>query len=148
MKILIATDGSEYGRHAVAECCRMFPDLASHEISIISVYEDAYPIGTEAYIPVSTYSEQLTDALRKSAESAVSESKAQMEEAFAGKNLNIRTSTVLGSPDQAIVNKAAEWEADLVIVGSHGRGFWGRLLGSVSDGVVHHSPCSVLVVRP
>ena len=45
------------------------------------------------------------------------------------------------------INETARGKADLIVVGSHGRGFWGRLLGSVSNGVVHHAPCSVLVVR-
>ncbi|MCB1025610.1 MAG: universal stress protein [Acidobacteria bacterium] len=50
--------------------------------------------------------------------------------------------------DNEIVEKAKRWNADLIIVGSHGRGFWGRvMLGSISDSLVHHAPCSVLVVR-
>ena len=54
----------------------------------------------------------------------------------------------MGRPAQFIVDAAKEFEADMIIVGSHGRGFWGKLtLGSVSDAVVHHAPCSVLVVR-
>ena len=43
---------------------------------------------------------------------------------------------------------AAEAGADLVIVGSHGRGVMGRfLLGSVSEGVLHGSRCPVMVAR-
>ncbi|MBK8302980.1 MAG: universal stress protein [Chloracidobacterium sp.] len=61
--------------------------------------------------------------------------------------MNINTQIVNGDPGQQLVEIAKAWDADLIVVGSHGRGFWGRLLGSVSDGVTHHSPCSVLVVR-
>jgi nucleotide-binding universal stress UspA family protein len=53
-----------------------------------------------------------------------------------------------GGAAPAIVEAACEWDADLIVVGSHGYGFWSRaLLGSVSNSVVHHAPCSVLIVR-
>ncbi|MEO1402128.1 MAG: universal stress protein [Cyanobacteria bacterium J06635_1] len=55
---------------------------------------------------------------------------------------------VAGSPGRAICNLAKSWEADLVMVGSHGRtGLSEALLGSVSNYVMHHAPCSVLVVH-
>ena len=54
----------------------------------------------------------------------------------------------LGRPAQVIVEAAERWGADVIVAGSHGHGFWGRLaIGSVSDAVLHHAPCSVLVVR-
>ena len=44
---------------------------------------------------------------------------------------------------------AAELKVDVIVVGSHGRGAIARiLLGSVSEQVVRHAPCPVLVVRP
>jgi nucleotide-binding universal stress UspA family protein len=53
-----------------------------------------------------------------------------------------------GIPSQRIVEAAREWVADLVIVGDHNRHILSRfVLGSVSDAVVRHAPCSVLVVR-
>lgn len=40
------------------------------------------------------------------------------------------------------------WDADLIVVGSHGRkGLSEMLLGSVSNYVVHHAPCSVIIVH-
>ncbi|MEL6605307.1 MAG: universal stress protein [Cyanobacteria bacterium J06614_10] len=53
-----------------------------------------------------------------------------------------------GSPGSVICKLAKAWGADLVIVGSHGRkGFSEMLLGSVSNYVVHHAPCSVMVIH-
>lgn len=53
-----------------------------------------------------------------------------------------------GSPGAAICKLARTWGADLIIVGSHKRkGLSEMLLGSVSNYVVHHAPCSVMVVH-
>jgi nucleotide-binding universal stress UspA family protein len=53
-----------------------------------------------------------------------------------------------GAPAAEIVKAASEWRADLIVVGSHGRGGIERaLVGSVADGVLRHTPCPVLVVR-
>ena len=54
-----------------------------------------------------------------------------------------------GDPGESIVSVAEAEAADLIVVGTHGRGPIGRLfLGSVSDHVVRHAPCPVLVARP
>jgi len=53
-----------------------------------------------------------------------------------------------GGAVAVIEEEVAEWQADLVVVGAHGRrGMERLLLGSVSEGVVHALPTSVLVVR-
>jgi nucleotide-binding universal stress UspA family protein len=53
-----------------------------------------------------------------------------------------------GEPREEILAMAAAWPADAIVVGSHGRRGLDRVfLGSVSDGVVRHAVCSVLVVR-
>jgi nucleotide-binding universal stress UspA family protein len=54
-----------------------------------------------------------------------------------------------GDPGDMIVEAAEAEHADMIIVGSHGRGAVGRfLIGSVSEFVVRHARCPVLVVRP
>lgn len=53
----------------------------------------------------------------------------------------------VGSPGGVLCEVAQHWQADLVVVGHRGRsGLVEALLGSISNHVVHHSPCSVLVV--
>jgi nucleotide-binding universal stress UspA family protein len=68
-----------------------------------------------------------------------------------GRELGVEVSFLVwtGDPGDQIVAAAEAEAVDLVLVGSHGRGAVGRLfLGSVSEHVVRHAPCPVLVVRP
>ncbi len=54
----------------------------------------------------------------------------------------------VGKPAAEIVKAAKDWPADLIVVGSHGRGGVERLLlGSVAEAVMRHATCPVLVVR-
>ena len=54
-----------------------------------------------------------------------------------------------GDVRECIIDSAARWHADLILLGSHGHKGMGRLLlGSVAESVVRHAHCSVLVVRP
>lgn len=53
----------------------------------------------------------------------------------------------LGSPKLEITRIAEEHQVDLIVVGSHGRHGLALLLGSTSNGVLHHAKCDVLAVR-
>jgi nucleotide-binding universal stress UspA family protein len=53
-----------------------------------------------------------------------------------------------GNPGQTIKKIAQNWDADLIVMGSRGRtGLSELVLGSVSNYVMHHAPCSVLIVH-
>ncbi len=147
MRVLVATDGSEFSKAAVAESCRLLIRPDTTEIAIVSAFEDALPFAGEPVTLSGEYYQQMDDAFRSMAEGYLTEAEATIRAYFSGKELQLTTEVLRGAPDRQIIEKAKEWKADVVVVGSHGRGFWGRLLGSVSDGVVHHAPCSVLVVR-
>jgi nucleotide-binding universal stress UspA family protein len=55
----------------------------------------------------------------------------------------------IGRPDREIAQLASDLGANLVVVGTHGRqGFERLMLGSVAEGLVRHAPCPVLVYRP
>jgi nucleotide-binding universal stress UspA family protein len=54
----------------------------------------------------------------------------------------------VGKTATEIVKAAKDWSADLIVIGSHGRGGVDRLLlGSVAEAVMRHAACPVLVVR-
>ncbi|MBE9048434.1 universal stress protein [Pleurocapsales cyanobacterium LEGE 10410] len=57
-------------------------------------------------------------------------------------------SQLSGIPGWEICELASAWSADLIVVGSRGlKGLKEMFLGSVSNYVTHHAPCSVLIVR-
>jgi len=63
----------------------------------------------------------------------------------------VKAETAVASGDvrEKIVEYAAEWGADLIVLGSHGRSGASRfLLGSVTEWIARHAPCSVKIVRP
>jgi nucleotide-binding universal stress UspA family protein len=147
MKILIATDGSAYSKAAVEECCKYIAVPASAEIKIISVFEDVYALVGEPAALSAEFYQELSTASRETCLKFTHEAAEAVLQRFGARNVKVSEDVRKGPPDLEIVELAREWGADLIVVGSHGRGFWGRLLGSVSDAVAHHAPCTVMVVR-
>ena len=146
MKILLATDGSDYSKAAVNSVAeRPWPE--GSEVKIISAMEIPYAPTTEAWVLPSGYYSELERVARERAEAAV---KGAVERIESGKaaGLEIITKIINGSAREVILNEAEKWDADLIVLGSHGYSGWQRfLLGSVSHAVATHAPCSVEIVR-
>lgn len=147
MKILIATDGSDFSKAAIEKCCRML-SLKNASIKVISVAEVVTPLATEAFTISAQYIQETRAAVLRQTENFVDEAKKIIEEKCAGENVQVTTEVMIGSPARAVVEEAENWKADLIVTGSHGYGFWGRVvIGSVSQAIINHAPCSVLIVR-
>ena len=149
MKILIATDGSDFSRAAVEKACETLIDPADAEIKIVSVYEQVTPLAAEPFAVSAEYCQEMMNAARTQSANFVDDAAAAIRQRFPDAELDITTVVEMGAPARVVIDLANEWRPDVIVVGSHGRGFWGRLtLGSVSDAIIHHAPCSVLTVRP
>jgi nucleotide-binding universal stress UspA family protein len=149
VKILLTTDGSKYARMAAQKCCQMVSSVEDVEIRIFSAVEPAAPIATDPFGASQEFYIKIKDESKKAAEESVAKLKEFVISRFPSEKApSIETKVSIGSPKEMIIEEAKDWGADLIVVGSHGYGFWGRMLiGSVSDAVVHHAPCSVLVVK-
>ena len=145
MKILFATDGEKQGEAAL-EMVQRFDLGEGDQVKIVSVVDMAVPMAFDVYgesLPDTTSIERTARANAGNLLDAAAE---KLRSQFP--DVEISTDVLFGSPDSRIVEAAEEMRPDLVVVGSHGYSRWERLLlGSVSDSVVHHAPCSVLVVR-
>jgi nucleotide-binding universal stress UspA family protein len=146
MKVLIATDGTKYAEAAV-EMLGKFDLGANDSIKVISVVDLAMPLAVDVYGGYLPDTTQLEKAARENAEKAVAVTVNRLAELF-GDELSVSSDILFGSPDSRIVETAESMSAELIVIGSHGYNRWERLLlGSVSHSVVHHAPCSVMVVR-
>jgi nucleotide-binding universal stress UspA family protein len=147
MKILLATDGSDYNNLAVKEfASRLF--APNTEVRIISAFvNSAIIMSTAAPMGgLAGYYEEADSVAKKSAEDAVKSAADLLQKKHPA--LLITTNVINGSPKQVILDEAEEFEADLIMVGSHGRGAIERfLLGTVSQAVALHAKCSVEIVR-
>ena len=139
-RILLATDGSE----DAALATRAAADLSSttgSELYVVHAWEFT--------APYSAYPGEILKNYRRSNEQAAQElltrQVARIEEMG-----GTVTGALLrqGPPIDEILSFAEELQPGLVVIGSRGLGSVGSLLvGSVSEGVVHHAPCPVLIVR-
>ncbi len=147
MRIILATDGTKQSEAAI-EITRALNLNAGDEIQVISVVDMALPLSIDIYAGYQPSTEEIESAVKENAEKILETTGNKLRAIFAEKNITVVTELLTGSPESRIVEKAEEISADLIIVGSHGYNRWERLLlGSVSDSVIHHAPCSVLVVR-
>lgn len=146
-KILLATDGSEDAQLALSTAV----DLANSTDSELHVVtagpgnpDPVYQIH-EAGLRYETY-EQALEAVREEAQKVLDEQVRKVEEA--GGTVAQAHLRMGERRDQAIVHLADEIGAGLIVMGSRGLGGIRRaLMGSVSDSVVRHAHCPVMIVR-
>jgi nucleotide-binding universal stress UspA family protein len=147
-KILLATDGSREAQLAASTAA----DLASatnSELHLLSVAagnpDPVYQIH-EAGLRYETY-EQALEAVKAEAQEVLDEQVRKVREAGGSvKEAHLRIGE---RRDRAIIHMAEELGAGLIVMGSRGLGGVRRaLMGSVSDSVVRHAHCPVMIVRP
>ena len=147
MRILLAVDGSAFGEEAAGEVARM-PWPVGSEVLVVYVVEPVPAPPPEMWAgSYEDYFAELNQWRHAQARQAL-ESATRILDAREDRTLKVTTKILEGQPKRRIPEEAEAWGADLVVVGSHGYGFWNRLLlGSVSQAVAAHAPCSVEIVR-
>jgi len=147
MKILLATDGTKHSE-AAAAMVRKLRLGDEDSVKVISVVDMAVPLAVDiygGYLPDTT---ELEKTARESASKVVEESMADLTAKLQADGVTIEGDVLFGSPDSRIVETAEDMHADMIVIGSHGYKRWERLLlGSVSNSVVQHAHCTVMVVR-
>ena len=146
-KILLATDGSEDAQLALSTAVDL-ANSTNSELHVVTVApgnpDPIYQIH-EASLTYETYEEAL-QAVREEAQKVLDEQVEKIEEA--GGTVAQAHLRIGERRDRAIVHLADEIGAGLIVMGSRGLGGLRRaLMGSVSDSVVRHAHCPVLVVR-
>lgn len=145
MNILLAVDGSPYSKAALdAVLERPWPDGSAFKVlTVVEPFHPEYAGWQTAYVPlaVEVQAEQMA-----SAKNLIDSSAQQLTEKFGVDAVSVEV--VEGYIKDRILEIAKSWPADLIVVGSHGRrGFTKFLLGSVSEAIVAHAPCSVEIVK-
>lgn len=142
-KIILATDFSETSQDAMEYAAWLSQTLGA-ELQLLHVFDPSiYNIPSPYYFMPGFdqwYSDNISD-IRDKGKKALKE----LEKSFQSK---VEAIFAEGQPGKVIARVAEEWEADLIVMGTHGYTGWNRLtLGSVAEYVLRHSQCPVLTIK-
>lgn len=144
MKVLVAIDGSKCSQAAVQRVIEQVRKDGT-EVRVLHVVEPVRAYFSAAMIPhFVPHVAAIEEDRKKEANELVQRAAGEFQEAgFQAEGL-----VEEGDAKTRIIDRAAEWKADLIVIGSYGLTGLNRfLMGSVSDAVVRHAGCSVQVVR-
>lgn len=151
-KILVAIDHSDRNQSVFDSALTLAKTLGATLmlLQVLSEKEAGYPIlPTYAYYPIvddrnyEVYQERLAEYKQQGIDFL-----RELTETAAAAGVKTEYTQLTGDPGQTICEIADNWSADLIVVGSRGlKGLKEMFLGSVSNYVTHHAPCSVLIAR-
>lgn len=141
-RILVPIDGSATSNCALAEAIKLARQHAA-QVELVNVYEDILYWVDENYI---NYAE-LQETIRLNAEKLLTKAQAEVIQAgipVEAKLLEAKNNRI----ENVIIEEAKRWQAELIVIGTHGRsGFTRLMLGSVAEGVVRSASIPVLLIR-
>lgn len=139
MKILLGIDDSKFSGEVLQAVVTQFR-TAHAEVRVLHVLQPVAPAPPQM---ATGYAPEL-ESQKKPAQELVERIATQLRSA----GFQVSTMVEVGDIREKIIDCAAEWKADLIVVGSHGRkGIQRFLLGSVAEFVARHANCSVEIVR-
>lgn len=143
-RILVAFDGSSDSMKAVRRACALSGEMKAF-LAVVHVYSvPSLAYGGPGPMPLVDY-KSLEESARSKAKEIIAQAEAACKQEGVQAKFEILEAT---SIVQAILEFAEKQGIDLIVMGTRGMtGFKKLLLGSVSDGVVTHAHCAVLVVR-
>jgi nucleotide-binding universal stress UspA family protein len=157
MKVVIGHDGSSYADAAIADLQRAgLPEKVEAMVVTVGDAPLVAPFASHRIIEQTFVGERvrsIVEHANRQAEDALSEASdiaqsAAMQLSLHFPSWKVSGEVVSGAPAAQLIRTASQLNADLVVVGTHGRSALGRLiLGSVSHEVLTHAPCSVRVGR-
>ena len=140
-RILVPVDFSAASEEAVRRAVAL-ADRFEAEVTLLNVLDTSVFNVSEvsAYLDVSDVVDGMREGARRNLEALAATVDPEQRRA-------IRVEVREGRPVDAIVQRAADTDAGLIVMGTHGRTGLGRLLlGSVAERVARHAPCDVMVV--
>jgi nucleotide-binding universal stress UspA family protein len=143
MKIVLGFDDSPHAQAALRWITgQAWP--AGTRVVVVSAVRAPVTAYAEVYAPSVAYPPELVHDLAHHHEELAERARAEL--ATAGIAAEARVTS--GDPREVLVDMARSEGADLVVMGSHGRtGFAKLVLGSVAAHVVGHAPCNVMVIK-
>jgi len=136
--IVVGVDGSDGANHAL-EFAAAEAALRGARLRVVSAWHIPAEIFTGYFVPAS----DTFDTFREGTEKIVSEAVATVRRLQP--EIECEGTAVEGQPAEVLIQQAAG--ASLLVVGNRGLGgFSSLLLGSVSQQVVHHTPCPVVII--
>jgi len=146
-RILVATDGSPTSEQAIAQAARLAKDQHA-QLRIVHAIEQSR-LAFAAAGPVAVDLEAILDALRKSGQTALERGRSIAREAGAEAEVGlIGEDAIDDRVAMVLAAEARRWQADLIVLGTHGRrGIHHLLMGSVAEAVARVAPAHVLLVR-
>jgi nucleotide-binding universal stress UspA family protein len=144
MRVILAIDDSKQSEQAVRAVSER-PWPAGTQVRVMTVLESGMPSPPPSMAAVMMEGGSAM-AVRQKEQNAAEHLARRAAESLT----NVQAEFVVrdGDPGSVIVREAAQWPADLIVMGSSGRGGLKRLvLGSVSQAVAAKAPCSVELVR-
>ena len=142
MKILVGVDESEESRHAVTTAFEFFGKDASYTIMAVGatqpMFSTAYGAGT--FVSAAAMTDRFDSAERA----------ARHRAEVAAQSLPVESDveSSVGHPGTILCATASESDIDAIVIGSHDKNAWERLLApSIGRYLIENSPCPVVVVR-
>lgn len=141
-RILVAIDFSDSGNAALQQA-KELAEIFHAQLEVLHVVEEpfGYVASSHGYIPeLDAFLESLNSAARAQLNEVLTPAEVE--------HFQARLSLKSGTPYAEIVRFAKDHNADLIVMGTHGRGPLRQMfLGSVAEKVVRYASCSVLTVR-